>query len=267
MRRRFNVSFRALILAGQREGVVDPLCEEAGVLRKAIIPISGRPMIDYVLDALAGSDAVEPFAISGVDANHSERLVQTPSAAGPANSALLGAQYINSYPLLITTCDHPLLTSEMVESFVSGAHDSGADFCVGLADKAVIAPAYPNVKRTYLKFADKSVSGCNLFYIANENGLAAIKFWQKAQQHRKQPWKLARAFSLPLLISYLTGRLTLDRAFTYASKTLGITALPIMLPFAEAAIDVDKPSDRDLVETIIKAGYPKHLGGAQPNAC
>jgi len=35
-----------LILAGQREGVVDPLCEAAGVERKAIIPINGKPMID-----------------------------------------------------------------------------------------------------------------------------------------------------------------------------------------------------------------------------
>ena len=247
---------RALILAGQREGVVDPLCEAAGVERKAIIPIAGRPMINYVLDALSASHVQTPFAVSGFDSGYDARLTQAPSGAGPANSALLGAKQINVFPLLITTCDHPLLTPQMIEAFCEGAAASGADFCVGLADKTVIAPAYPHVKRTYLKFADRSVSGCNLFYIANEKGMAAIEFWQKAQQHRKQPWKLARAFSLSLLISYLTGRLTLDAAFTHASKTLGISAKPVILPYAEAAIDVDKPSDKALVEAIFAAGYP-----------
>lgn len=251
------MSVKVLILAGQREGVVDVLCQDAGVERKALIPIAGRPMIDHVLDALSASHLETPFMVSGFDACHDARLGQAPSGAGPANSALLGAQHIGFYPLLITTCDHPLLTDNMLEVFVASAKLSGADFCVGLADKDVIHPAYPHVKRTYLKFSDRSVSGCNLFYIANENGLAAIKFWQKAQQHRKQPWKLARALSLPLLLSYISGRLTLEGAFRHASKTLGIIAKPVLLPFAEAAIDVDKPSDKELVEAIFAAGYPK----------
>lgn len=246
----------ALILAGQREGVTDSLCESSGVTQKALLPIMGRPMIDWVLDSLSNSQILAPFAVSGFSAKHDKRLHQTPSAAGPANSALLGAQHVDEYPLLITTCDHPLLTSEMIEVFIAGSQASNADFCVGLADKTVIAPAYPNVKRTYLKFSDRSVSGCNLFYISNTKGLAAIEFWKKAQQHRKQPWKLARAFSLPLLISYLSGRLTVDKAFVYASKTLGIIAKPVFLPFAEAAIDVDKPSDKTLVEKILADGYP-----------
>jgi len=246
-----------LILAGQREGVVDPLCEAASVERKALIPIAGRPMIDYVLDALSGSGVQTPFGVSGFEATHDARMVQTPSGSGPADSALRGALHLRRFPLLVTTCDHPLLTPEMINHFIADASKSGADICVGLAEKAVIHPAYPNVKRTYLKFADKAVSGCNLFYIANERGLEAIRFWQKAQQHRKQPWKLARAFSLPLLFTYLRGQLTIDRAFDYASKTLAIKAKPVFLPFAEAAIDVDKPSDKDLVTAIFAVGYPQ----------
>lgn len=250
------MAVRAIILAGQREGVVDPLCEAASVPRKASVPIAGKPMIDHVIEALEASSVEGPFGISGFDASHDARLLQLPSGKGPANSALLAAKKVNAFPLLLTTCDHPLLTSDMIEHFIDGAKQSGADFCVGLADKSIIQPAYPNVTRTYLKFADRSVSGCNLFYIANTKGLAAIEFWQKAQQHRKQPWKLARAFSISLLISYLTGRLTLDSAFDHASKTLGMSAKAVMLPFAEAAIDVDKPSDKVLVEAIFAQGYP-----------
>ncbi len=247
---------RVLILAGQREGVVDLLCQEAGVARKALIPLSGRPMIDYVLDALSASRVEQPFAVSGFDADYNPALAQAPSGAGPANSAFMGVESIGTYPVLITTCDHPLLTPDIIHDFLDGAVASGADFCVGLADKTVIAPAYPHVQRTYLEFADRSVSGCNLFYVANAKGLAAIAFWQDAQQYRKQPWKLARAFSLRLLLSYITGRLTLGGAMAHAAKTLGITVAPVMLGQAEAAIDVDKPSDKALVEQIFAAGYP-----------
>lgn len=246
------MSVSVLILAGQREGVVDPLCAEAGVERKAIIPINGKPMIDYVLEALEAGGMTAPYHVSGFNAGYDARLTQSPSAPGPAGSALAALEDGMNTPVLITTCDHPLLTPAMVKSFIEGAQDSGSDFCVGLADKEIIQPAYPHVKRTYLKFKDRSVSGCNLFYIANPKGLEAIRFWRKAQHYRKRPVRLAASVGWGVLLRYVSGRLTLRGAFDYAARRLGITASPVLLPFAEAAIDVDKPSDKTLVESILK---------------
>jgi len=67
------MSVSVLILAGQREGVIDPLCAAAGVERKAIIPINGKPMIDYVLDALSAAKLKFPFHVSGFDAAYDTR--------------------------------------------------------------------------------------------------------------------------------------------------------------------------------------------------
>ena len=244
-----------LILAGQREGVVDPLCAQAGVEWKALLPIQGMPMTEYVLSALGNSKSVKkPYWISGIDKDLvDDALLQSPSEGGPASSVVVAAEAGIAYPMLVTTCDHALLTAEMVDCFVSGAEKSGADFALGLAEKTVIQPAYPETKRTYLKFADNSVSGCNLFYIKNAKGLEAIKFWRAAQHDRKKPLKLARRLGFGMLVKYASGRLTLEGAFTHASKMLGISAAPILLPFAEAAIDVDKPSDLILVESILAA--------------
>lgn len=244
-------SVSVLILAGQREGVIDPLCAAADVERKALIPILGKPMLNYVLDALTAAKLAAPFHVSGLEADYDARLTQSPSAPGPAGSAYAALTDGISFPCLVTTCDHPLLTAEMVEIFVSKAQESGADFCVGLAPKSVIQPAYPETKRTYWKFSDTPVSGCNLFYIANEKGLAVIEFWKEAQHLRKQPLKLARMIAWGLVAKYLTGRLTLAEAFNYVSKRLNITATPVLIPIAEAAIDVDKPSDKELVEQIL----------------
>ena len=60
-----------------------------------------------------------------------------------------------------------------------------------------------------------------------------------------------RAFGLRPLLTYLFGRLTLKRAETQASRIIGAKAALVDLPFPEAAIDVDKPSDLILVDRIL----------------
>ncbi|MCF6276198.1 MAG: nucleotidyltransferase family protein [Robiginitomaculum sp.] len=257
-----NTSVSVLILAGQRQGVIDPLLMGTGVSWKALLPIHGKAMIDYVLAALDANKAVSrPYWISGLDKNlikpmTGSGLNQSPSEAGPASSVVVAAQDGLPYPFLVTTCDHPLLTADMVEYFLQESQASGADFTIGLATKSIIQPAYPHVKRTYLKFKATDhhagyVSGCNLFFVRNEKGLEAIKFWRAAQHDRKRPLKLARRLGFGMLLKYLSGGLTLDTAFKHASKSLRINAKPIILPFAEAAIDVDKPSDLVLVSEIL----------------
>jgi len=239
-----------LILAGQREGVVDSLCEAAGVTHKAEISVSGVKMLDRVTEALQKAGYLKNIYISGFS---DSSLIEVPSGAGPADSVMLGLEHIAKYPCLVTTCDHALLTPDMVKAFVEGAEASGADICVGLASEDVIRPAYPNTKRTYLRFSDVAVSGCNLFYVANAEGLKAITFWQAVQHLRKNPLKLARKVGVGIGIKFAAGRLSLAGAFDYAAKRIGISASPILLPFAEAAIDVDKPSDLALVESILDA--------------
>lgn len=244
-----------LILAGQREGVVDPLCAEAGVERKAILPINGKPMLNYVLEALDQAKLRRPYHVSGFDADYDERLVQARSGAGPADSCAIALSEGIEFPCIITTADHPLLSAQMLNHFIKASEKCGADFCVGLAEKSVIQPAYSKVKRTYLNFSDKSVSGCNLFYIANTKGLAAIDFWKQAQHLRKEPLKLARKLGWRVLLKYMFKRLSLSGAFVYASRILDIQAKAIIIPIAEAAIDVDKPSDKVLVEAILSGTY------------
>lgn len=241
---------RAIILAGQRPGP-DALCDHAGVAFKADIPICGIAMVERVATALRGAGIRAPFALSGYP-EPKAGFERVEGGRGPADSALMAASE-GRFPILLTTCDHALLTAEMVENFVTQSHESGADFTVGLATESVIQAVYPTTTRTYLRFADVAVSGCNLFYLANENALDAIRFWRVAQNFRKDPLKLARTVGLGLGLKYASGRLTLDGAFEAVSKKLKITASPVLLPFAEAAIDVDKPSDLALVEDILAA--------------
>jgi len=96
-----------LILAGQREGVTDPLCEAADVSHKAEIPIAGVPMLERVIFAITQSGLSDNLYISGYSGS---KLKQVSNGKGPADSVALGLAEIDQYPCLITTCDHALLS-------------------------------------------------------------------------------------------------------------------------------------------------------------
>ena len=238
-----------LILAGQREGVVDPLCEMAGIARKALLPVRGVAQIDRVAAALEGAGFERPYRASGLGVAR-DGFAEAPSGAGPADSAwraLEGARY----PCLLTTADHPLLSAEMVETFVREAEATGADFVVGLASRATIEAEVPDTQRTYLKFSDVQVSGCNLFYLRSDEGRKAIAWWKRAQAFRKRPLRLAASIGPGVLLQYALGQLSLQGAFAFASRKVGIVAAPVLLPFARAAIDLDKPEDLELIERLL----------------
>ena len=167
-------------------------------------------------------------------------------------SAIVAIRKNPAFPVLITAADHALLTPEMIDYFCEQAELNGADFSAGLARAEVILAAYPQSIRTFFKFGKDRVSGCNLFAVRTEKGLRVLEKWKYLEQVRKKPWRLVAAFGPLALFRYLLGTLSLDEVIRIVSKSLGLTVKPILLPFAEAAIDVDKPSDLELAEAILK---------------
>jgi CTP:molybdopterin cytidylyltransferase MocA len=61
------------------------------------------------------------------------------------------------------------------------------------------------------------------------------------------------AFGWWTALLYLTGRLTLSRGLRQISKTIGCRAGIVILPFPEAAIDVDTVEDWKFVNDIYTA--------------
>jgi hypothetical protein len=145
----------------------------------------------------------------------------------------------------------------MIDIFCRGALDQHCDVAAGVAPGAVILETYPQAVRTFLRFREGRYSGANLFAFPTPDGLAAARFWRRIEQQRKKPWRIARALGYTTLLSYLLGRLTLSQAVARLSKIIGVKAAAVVLPIAEAAIDVDKPKDLDLVEEILR----KRRGG------
>ncbi len=255
--------FTALVLAGRRS-TDDPVAAMRGVSHKFLAEVAGRPMLARVLDSLLAADCIGRILVCSDETETLPSLlppgVETVAAANsPSRSILAAAEALGAgededsgWPLLVTTADHPLLTPAMVEHFCFASRASGADVTAGLAHESVIRPAYPDTRRTYLRFRDGGWSGCNLFAVMRPDGLAAIRFWVRVEQDRKSPWRLARAFGVSTLLLFLARRLTLAAAMQRISRAVGARAEAIAMPFAEAAMDVDKPADLVIAEDILR---------------
>jgi GTP:adenosylcobinamide-phosphate guanylyltransferase len=247
--------WHAVILAAGR-GADDPMAKAFGVAHKCTIPIAGKPMLDYVTSALNGTPIARPYVVSIDDLSvlpaEPKNITQLKSGESAPASALQAITRIGSFPVLITTGDHPLLTSQMVIHMMRQAETSKADVLIGLATAETILAEYPDTRRTWFNLGGTRVSGCNLFAVMNKRGLKLLEAWQDLEKNRKKPWKLVFAFGFTPLLLFAIGKLTPGRAFSHISHQLDTTVRPVFLPFAEAAIDVDKPEDHALAEAILK---------------
>lgn len=242
---------KTLLLAGRRSGS-DPLLQEAGSPEsKALIDLNGRRMIDWVMSALATSGVARDVVVSGLGP-HDCPANARPGASGLGPASAIVANEDLGAPLLVTTCDHPLLTGEIIRDFIARADATDADLVVGFATRSTIEKSFEGMRRTYLMLGGEGYSGCNLFLIRRPAGYEAIRFWSAVEAHRKSPRKLAFLIGPGLMLRYLfRSFMTIDGLMAYASKRTGVKIAAAVLPFAEAAVDVDKPADLDFARQVI----------------
>lgn len=267
--RKDTPKYNVVLLAASR-GADDPMAKAFDIEHKCLIDIAGTPMIMRVLNVLRKSPEIDRIAIS-IEAPAvlkkargfsklplKRRISIVKSAPQISQSVMRAIKDANfSYPILVTTADHALLTGDMLQHFCGTSSWSNADVTVGVAHEDVVKMAYPNAKRTFFKFSDGRFSGCNLFGLLNEDSLKAVKFWQEIERERKRPWRIVKAFGIGRLATYLGGMLSLSKAMEQATELVGAEVEAVRIPFAEAAIDVDKPEDLTIAEEILASRESK----------
>jgi len=270
--------FTGLVLAGRRGGADDPLGPVLGdAPHRALLDVCGTPMLVRVVRTLQASPEIarvvvtidEPEILGQVPeleaALADGSLVAHRSLSSPSRSVLDVLEGIAAgQRVVVTTSDHPLLTPEMLGRFVDGAEASGGDVAVGLVAAQTVRARYPDAVRTYIPLRGGAYSGANLFAFRTERARVAAAFWVRAEQYRKRPWRLVSVFGPGTLARFALRRLDLESALERVSRTIGAEIRPVSLPFPEAAVDVDRPSDHALVSRILaeRAGPPGPPQGA-----
>jgi GTP:adenosylcobinamide-phosphate guanylyltransferase len=256
-------STAALVLAGSR-GASDPLARAEGVRHRALLEVGGEAMLLRVVRALRATRGLGPITVSIeepaaldavaelVELRRQGALALHRSLPSPSRSVL---DVLEGLPagraLLVTTADHALLRAEIVERFLAEGEASGADLAIGLVAARCLRARFPRSKRTFLPFRDEGYSGANLFLFRTPRARRAAAFWIRAERFRKRPWRLVAAFGPVSLALFLLRRLDLDAALARASRAVGARIAAVRLPFAEAAIDVDRPGDLSLARGLV----------------
>jgi CTP:molybdopterin cytidylyltransferase MocA len=250
----------AIVLAGDRTKA-DSLINHSKVGSKAMIDLDGIPMVRRVLNSLRESRVVRKIVMSGPEASEVAKdaplaewvengeVIWAEPGISPSTSAFQAMQLLDSQEaVLLTTADHPLLTAEIVDAFGRQSLADDVDVIVGLAPHALVLEAYPGIRKTVLHFSDGDFCGCNLFAFITPEGRRAARFWRRIEQQRKKPLVVIGLLGWWAVIRYRLGLLSLEEALAKLSKRLGLRMRAVILPYANAAIDVDSVADLVLVK-------------------
>lgn len=253
-----------LILAGQRLGRVDPLAEKYGVEHKCLVPLLGRPLIGYVLDAVdeAFPDARiivsinDPSALD--DVSEARRFVEdgrltTVSSAHNLLESVFAASAGASFPLLITTGDNVLMTAEALRQFHRFAIIEQVDGTAMFARREAILAAHPEGQPRFWEFKDGAFSGCNTFWLKDRAAFSVAEIFRGGGQFLKFPKRFIAAFGLLNLIGFRLGLFTVERMLHRVSRRFGKVVKAQIVEDGQLAIDVDTEFSHLVAERLLRA--------------
>jgi hypothetical protein len=260
-----DMRYTALVLAATRGGARDPLAQAGDVSHKAFIDLAGKPMLRRVVAGVIDSGRVGRVIVSiereamdearQVLAGLEERvpIVYTPSRDSIGVSvAAIDQAFPDALPMIITTGDNGLHTGEIVRSFCDQLDGVDADGALGLTDARHVLERYPDGARAFHRFRDGQFSSCNLYAFLTPKAFGGAAIFNGGGQFGKKPKRLIGAFGIIAYLIYKSRLLKVRAFLRVLSRAIGVKAAPVFLPFAEGPIDIDRMSDWQLAERIIR---------------
>lgn len=251
----------AVVMAGGIPGADDPLYAACGGRPKALLDIAGKPMAQWVLDALEGARQVETIVVVGLGPDSGLRvrkpMEHMPDQGGLIHNALAGLRRVrekdaSARQVLLASSDIPGVRADMVDWRVDVASSAEADFDYVAVDRKVMEARYPGSNRSYVKIRGYELCGGDLNVVSASLG-ANQQLWDRLVAARKSAWKQAALLGFDTLFLLLTRQLTLPLAERLASRRLGLQARVHLSPYAEIAMDVDKPHQLEILRRDLSA--------------
>jgi GTP:adenosylcobinamide-phosphate guanylyltransferase len=268
----------AIVTAGGIPLPEEPLYPATQGNSKAMLDIAGKPMIQWVLDALDQSKNIERVIIVGLTeksnvkcrkpvffvSNQGKMVENLRAGAEKALQVNPKAEYA-----LIVSSDIPGITGEMVDWVVDTAMQTREDVYYNVIKRDVMEKRYPDCKRTWTKLKDMEVCGGDMnvgrlgMVVGDENEL-----WDKITDARKSPLKQAALIGFGTALRLLSGKLTLKKAEESIMGRLNITGRAIVCPYAEVGMDVDKLFQLEIMRADLKKRLKKaeKLSGGKKKA-
>ena len=246
----------AIVLAGGIPLPEDPLYPYTQGHAKALVDIAGKPMVQWVLDALNDAIKVDHVVIVGLSAKtpiqSSKPIYTVPSEGHILDNILAGVEKIieinpQAEYVLIVSADIPGITSEMVDWLVKQTEETFADLYYGVVPREVMEKRYPDSRRTWTHLKDMDVCGADINVAHVSLATEQLDLWETLIGSRKSPLKQAAIIGYGTLFRLLFRQLTLEDALLHVCSRIGINGQAIVWPWAEAGMDVDQPHQLEIM--------------------
>lgn len=241
----------AIVIAGGIPQPGDYLYEETGGSPKAMLDIAGKPMIQWVLDALSKAKTIDQVVVIGLppeccDVRCSKPLAFALNQADMVENVRAGAlKALEMNPqarhFLVASSDIPAITPEIVDWEVRTAMETDHDAYYNVITRQVMEARFPGSRRSYVHLKGMEVCGGDMNVIRAQTVTTNDALWKKIVDARKSALKQASLLGYDTLFLLMFRLLTLDNAVKIASKRLNIQGRVIVSPYAELGMDVDKP--------------------------
>jgi GTP:adenosylcobinamide-phosphate guanylyltransferase len=257
----------AIVTAGGIPLPEDPLYTATQGNPKALVDVAGKPMVQWVLDALSQAQTIENIVIVGLTeksglkcakptyyvSNQGRMLENLIAGARKAHEINKEAEHA-----LIVSSDIPAITGEIVDWVVQASMGTKLDVYYNVVKRDTMEKRFPGSKRTYTHLKDMEICGGDmnvgrLKFIINDDS----KIWEKITDARKSPLKQALLVGFDTALLLLTRQLTLEKAESKIMNRLQITGKAIVCPFAEVGMDVDKPHQLEIIRVDLKKSLRK----------
>ena len=250
----------AIVTAGGIPQPGDKLYAYSNGDSKALIDLAGKPMVQWVLDALGEAKKVDQVIVIGLSpksgltckkplhyvSNQGRMLANITAGVNKSLELNPRGEYV-----LIVSSDIPGLKGDMVDWLVKTCMQTKDDLYYGVCPREVMEARYPESNRTFTKLKDMEVCGSDINVTHVRMVTEHLETWEQLIGNRKSPLRQAAVIGVDTFFQLATGQFTLQGLVERASQRIGIKGRAIIWDKAEPCMDVDKPHQLELMREDI----------------
>ncbi len=228
---------------------------------KAMINLNGRPMIQWVLDALSQAKSIERIILVGLppmtNLYCAKPIIIVEEQGDLLSNVRAGCHEVAGHNpsathTLLVAADIPLLTPEMVDWMASQVAEGNSDMYYALVERNLIEKAYPGARKVFISLKDLQVCSGEVNAIRLSLAVSDQPFWQRLVEARKNPLKLASVAGYDTMFLLRLGTRSLDAVEKGVQERFGFSCRALLSPYPEIAVDVDKPFQLEIASTALR---------------
>ena len=255
----------ALITAGGTLKADSPLFLETGIAKKGLIPIGDKPMVQWVADAIVGSDRIDGLIVVGLNEGAVQAcgkpVYYVADQGSLVDNVLAGVELARqiaptTYKILLSSSDIPLITTEIVDEFIDICLEKEGEIHYTVIEQKTMEARFPNSRRTFTPLKDGRYAGGDLLMIDTRAMNPNIELFRGATGHRKNFLAQARLIGFTFIFRFLFRLMDLKEGERRARKAFNVSGHILNYHRAEIAMDVDKLHHYQLVKQELEARQP-----------